>query len=139
MATEDTPAETLTDIAVRYHRAVGAGATGDELAAFFTPDVVQRELPNLLFPRGAVRDLTGILDAAEAGRATLRRQTYDVRDAVAAGEKVALEVEWTGELAVPLGALPAGHVLRARIAVFLDFRDGRIRAQRNYDCYEPPG
>jgi len=26
--------------------------------------------------------------------------------------------------------------LRAHIAAFLEFRDGRIIAQRNYDCYE---
>jgi ketosteroid isomerase-like protein len=26
--------------------------------------------------------------------------------------------------------------LRAHIAAFLDFRDGKIIAQRNYDCYE---
>ncbi|GGR83071.1 hypothetical protein GCM10010252_22240 [Streptomyces aureoverticillatus] len=129
--------ETHTDIALRYHEAVGAGATGDELAAFFTADVVQRELPNLLFPQGVTRELPDILAAALAGQGKLRRQTYDVRNAVAAGDKVALEVEWTGELAVPLGPLPAGHVLRAHIATFLDFRDGKICGQRNYDCYEP--
>lgn len=28
------------------------------------------------------------------------------------------------------------QVLRARIAAFLEFRDGKIIAQRNYDCYE---
>jgi ketosteroid isomerase-like protein len=27
--------------------------------------------------------------------------------------------------------------MRAHIAAFLEFRDGRIVAQRNYDCYEP--
>lgn len=129
--------ETTTEIALRYHRAVAAGATGDELAAFFTTDVVQRELPNLLFPEGATRALPDILAAALAGRGKLRRQTYDIRNAVASGDKVALEVEWTGELAVALGPLPAGHVLRAHIAAFLDFRDGRICGQRNYDCYEP--
>lgn len=34
---------------------------------------------------------------------------------------------------------PAGHVPRAHIAPFLEFRDGRITAQRNCDCYERPG
>ncbi|MEU5049278.1 hypothetical protein [Streptomyces sp. NPDC021096] len=58
---------------------------------------------------------------------------------MAVGDQVALEVTWTGTLAVPLGDLPAGHVLRAHIAVFLEFREGKIRAQRNYDCYERLG
>jgi hypothetical protein len=27
--------------------------------------------------------------------------------------------------------------MRARFAVFLDYRDGMIVQQRNYDCFEP--
>jgi ketosteroid isomerase-like protein len=50
---------------------------------------------------------------------------------------VVLEVEWTGTLSVPLGSLPAGGQMRARFAVFLDFRDGKIAQQRNYDCFQP--
>jgi ketosteroid isomerase-like protein len=50
---------------------------------------------------------------------------------------VALEVRWSGTLAVPVGSFPAGGEMRARFAVFLDFRDGKIVAQRNYDCFEP--
>lgn len=126
----------LVDTAVRYHQAVGRGAVGEELAGFFHADVVQREFPNVLFPDGAVRDLAGILEAAERGRGVLRSQSFDVLNAVAVGDQVALEVDWAGTLAVALGGLPSGHVLRARIAVFLEFRDGRIVAQRNYDCYE---
>ncbi|WP_328841277.1 hypothetical protein [Streptomyces europaeiscabiei] len=58
------------------------------------------------------------------------------QNAVAADAQVALEVTWSGTLAVSLGDLTAGQVLRARIAAFLEFRDGKIIAQRNYDCYE---
>ena len=57
--------------------------------------------------------------------------------ALAAGNHVALEaISATGTLAVQLGNLPAGQTLRAHIAAFLEFRDGKIIAQRNYDCYE---
>ncbi|WP_229711728.1 nuclear transport factor 2 family protein [Streptomyces daqingensis] len=122
--------------AVRYHQAVARFAAGDELAVFFHEDAVHRELPNALFPDGAVRDRGGVTAAAEAGRKALSRQTFDVVNAVAADGQVALEVLWTGTLAVPLGELPAGHVLRAHIATFLEFRDGKIVEQRNYDCYE---
>ncbi|GAA0415962.1 nuclear transport factor 2 family protein [Streptomyces luteireticuli] len=124
------------ELAIAYHRAVARGATGTELARFFHPDAVQREFPNTLVPDGAVRDLSAILAAAERGRKVIAEQDFEVLDAVAAGDRTALELRWRGTLAVPLGDLPAGHRMSARIAVFLTFRDGRIVTQHNYDCYE---
>jgi ketosteroid isomerase-like protein len=50
---------------------------------------------------------------------------------------VALEVQWSGTLAIALGSLPAGGEMRARFAVFLEFRGDRIARQRNYDCFDP--
>jgi ketosteroid isomerase-like protein len=50
---------------------------------------------------------------------------------------MAIEVQWTGTLAVALGTLPAGGEMRARFAMFLELRDGKIARQRNYDCFEP--
>jgi ketosteroid isomerase-like protein len=50
---------------------------------------------------------------------------------------VAVELHWNGTLRVPFGKLEPGAVMRAHIAAFIDVRDGRIAAQRNYDCYEP--
>ncbi|MFJ9472185.1 nuclear transport factor 2 family protein [Streptomyces caniferus] len=124
------------ETAIRYHRAVSQFASGEELAAFFHPDAQHRELPNTLFPDGVDRDVAGLDEAAQAGRQRIREQTFEVINAVAAEGQVALEVRWSGTLAVPLGKLPAGYVLRAHIATFLEFRDGKIAAQRNYDCYE---
>src|SRR4051794_8388915 len=117
----------------RYVEAVERGDAGDGLA-FFAPDVVQEEFPNRLVPSGTSRDLAGIREAAGGGRQVMAAQRYEVLTAVAAGDVVALEVRWTGTLAVPFGDLPAGGQMRARIAVFLEFRDGRIARQRNYDC-----
>lgn len=50
---------------------------------------------------------------------------------------VAMEAEWTGVLAVELGSLPQGAEMRAHFAMFFDIEDGRIRTQRNHDCFEP--
>ncbi|MFI7413573.1 nuclear transport factor 2 family protein [Streptomyces sp. NPDC049627] len=122
--------------AIRYHEAVSRFAAGEELAAFFHPDAVHRQLPNALFPDGTVRDLPDLIAAAQQGHKLLAEQHFEVINAVAAGAQVALEVTWSGTLAVPLGDLTAGQVLRAHIAAFLEFRDGKIIAQRNYDCYE---
>jgi ketosteroid isomerase-like protein len=120
----------------RYIAAVESGATGDALAAFYAADVVQEEFPNRLTPNGARRNLRGLLDAAERGARVVASQRYEIDTALASGNTVALEVRWTGTLGPPVGSLPAGGEMRARFAVFLEFRDGKIVAQRNYDCFE---
>lgn len=125
------------EIALAYLRAIEGGATGEALARWFTPDVVQEEFPNRLVPNGARRGLDDLLQGAERGQKVLTAQRFEVLSSLASGDRVALEVQWTGTLAVPLGSLAAGDEMRARFGVFLDFRDGRIAAQRNYDCFDP--
>ena len=66
----------------------------------------------------------------------MRQQRYELLHAVEDRDTVALEVQWTGILAVPIGALPAGGEMRARFAVFLEFRGDKITRQRNYDCFD---
>ncbi|MCX5602469.1 nuclear transport factor 2 family protein [Streptomyces phaeochromogenes] len=92
-----------------------------------------------LFPDGTVRPLPDLIAAAQQGQKLLADQHFEVINTVASGAQVALEVTWTGKLAVSLGDLTAGQILRAHIAAFLEFRDGKIIAQRNYDCYERLG
>lgn len=121
----------------RYLEAIDRGAPWDEMAAFFTEDVVQEEFPNRLVPGGARRGLEDLRAGAERGKLVMAAQRFDVRNAIARGDQLALEAVWTGTLAVPLGSLPAGGEMRAHFGVFLEFRDGRIAAQRNYDCFDP--
>ena len=120
-----------------YLAALEAGAVGDDLARFFTADAEQVELPNRLNPNGGRSDLATMLSRAEQGRKLLAAQRYIVHRAVASGSMVAMEAEWTGVLAVALGSLPPGAEMRAHLAMFFDIDDGRIRTQRNYDCFEP--
>src|SRR5262245_552853 len=124
------------EIAKRYRLALEAGAVGDELAQFFSKDVVQEEFPNRLVPNGAKRDLAALLEGAARGKQVMQKQRYQVLNAIEDGQTVALEVQWIGTLAVPVGTLPAGGEMRARFAVFLDFRGDKIVRQRNYDCFE---
>jgi len=131
------PTSSNLDIAYRYLEAVSRQAGGEELASFYDPDVVQEEFPNRLNPNGARRGLADLLAGAERGRALMRAQSWKPLHAVASGDTVALEVEWTGTLAIPVGSLPEGGVMKARFALFLEFRDGKIVRQRNYDCFEP--
>jgi ketosteroid isomerase-like protein len=124
-------------IARKYLAALERGDT-DEALSYLAADVVQQEFPNQLSPSGATRDLAAMREGAARGKQILTAQSYEVLGAVAAGDCVALEVQWTGTLAVPFGSVPIGGQLRARFAVFLEFRGGQIVRQRNYDCYETP-
>ncbi|HYM89529.1 MAG TPA: nuclear transport factor 2 family protein, partial [Nitrospiraceae bacterium] len=104
-------------IALKYLEALENGAEGGTLAEFFTEDVVQEEFPNRLSPIGAHRDLSAIRDAARKGKKTLRAQKFDVRNSIVDGDNVALEVLWSGLLAVPVDSLPADTEMRAHISI----------------------
>ncbi|MGH7696869.1 MAG: nuclear transport factor 2 family protein [Gemmatimonadaceae bacterium] len=93
------------ELARKYLTAIERGATGGDLAAFFTHDVVQQEFPNRLTPNGATRNLTQILEGAERGQAILQSQRYEVIDAMASGDKVVLEVQWAGKMAIAVAGL----------------------------------
>jgi ketosteroid isomerase-like protein len=131
---------TTTDnlaIARRYLEAVENGVEGSALAEFFTKDVIQEEFPNRLQPIGVHRDLSGILDAAKKGKKTLRAQKYEILNEIADGDNVALEILWSGYLAVPVDTLPADSEMRAHLSVWLEFRDGKICRQHNYYSFDP--
>ena len=121
----------------RYLQALEAGAQGETLAAFFTPDVVQEEFPNRLMENGATRDLAALLDGAVRGAKVMTNQRFEIVREIADGERVAIELVWTGTTQVAFRSLAVGDTMRARFAIFLDYRDGRIARQRNYDCFDP--
>lgn len=121
----------------RYFEALAAGAGGRTMAAFFTPDVIQEEFPNRFLINGVRRDLQAMLEAAERGRGAITGQQFHLLDAIASGDKVVVEAQWSGTLATAVKDIAAGTVMRARFAAFFEFKNGKIAAQRNYDCYDP--
>ena len=129
------PSENLAT-AKRYIRAIESGASGDELVQLFSPEVVVEIFPSRFFPKGSRDDLPGIRTAAEHGKKVMSSQKYVIRNEIAGGDQVALEIDWTGTLSVRFQSIPAGGQMRAHFAAFLQFKDGKIISQRNYDCYE---
>lgn len=109
----------------------------EAIAALFTEDAEQIEQPNRLKPNGDQRSSQEMSAAAARGAAILTSQSYEVMNEVASGDMLVLEFTWTGTLAIDIGSLSAGDVMRAHCAVVMEFQDGRIRRLRNYDCYEP--
>jgi ketosteroid isomerase-like protein len=134
---DPTPAAGNLEIAKRYLATIEQGATPEALADIFHPDVVQEEFPNRLIPNGARRSLADLLDAWRRGKKVMSRQSYEVLSSVSEGDRISLEVLWTGVLAVPYELVPVGGEMRAHFAVFLDFSEGKIIGQRNYDCCDP--
>lgn len=131
------PAADNLDIAKRYLSRLSDGAGPEELDAFFDPGVVQEEFPNRLLPNGATRDLQAMKEGRRRGQALLKAESFELLNAVASGDHVALEVVWTGTIRENAGPFAADQTLRARFALFMEFRDGRIVRQRNYDCFDP--
>lgn len=119
--------------------ALASGASGAELERFFHPDAEQIEHPNRFRPAGHRRGLRDMLDASTVGAGMLREQRYDVHELLESGDRVAVQLTWTATTAIDLGDLPSGSRLVARVAMFFEFRDGRILRQNSYDCYEPVG
>lgn len=120
-----------------YLRAIEAMGPFESVAGLCTSDVTVQVFPNRVAPHGHVRRGGDLRTAYEQGRKFMKSQRYDVKNIVEAGDQVAVEVEWTGVLAVPVMNLPAGSEMKAFFAMFLTFRDGKIAVQRNYDCYPP--
>src|SRR5260370_19233688 len=123
----------------QYLQAVASMGAPETVADFFASDVVFQEFPNRIAPQGRVSRFADLHAAYERGRKILQPQRYDVQRIVEAGDEVAVELEWSGILAVPVMNLPAGSEMKAFLAMFLTFRDGKIVSRRNYDSYPPFG
>ncbi len=129
--------ETNLELARTYIASLSAGAGPDELDRFFSTDFVHEEFPNRLLPHGTTRDLQAMKDARARGRTLLSTEHFEIVGALASGVHVAMELTWTGTVGTAAGPFAAGQQLRARFAIFLEFRDARIVRQRNYDCFDP--
>jgi ketosteroid isomerase-like protein len=138
MASEMQSAEdTNLQLVRRYLGAIQSGEVGEALSGLFTADVIQVEFPNRLNPSGQQSDLASIISRSIQGKHILSSQRYEVVSEVVQGNRVAVEALWVGTLAAAVGPLNAGTELRAHFAMFFECRDGRIRRQHNYDCFEP--
>ena len=129
----------VTNIALirAYLDALSRGTCGNQLAHFFAEDVLQIEFPNRLSPKDGESDLGRMLARSIEGQRILRTQQFEIRSEIARDERVAAEAGWTGVLAVDVGSLRAGMEMKAALAMFFEIREGRVRRQRNYDCFEP--
>ncbi|MES0868614.1 nuclear transport factor 2 family protein [Pseudovibrio sp. SCP19] len=108
----------------------------DALKGFYTEDAEQTELPNQLKPKGDHRTVDQLVADFSRSKGILRKQSYRVSNELASDDRVVLEFIWEGELAIAIGTLSPGDTMRSHSTVCMDFKDGLIHRQRNYDCFE---
>ena len=122
-----------------YLAAVEAMGEHQTLAEFCGPEMTVQEFPSHVAPQGRVRRGEELCATWEQGRKFVKSQRYRVVRVIENGDEMAVEVEYTGVLATEVMNLRTGSEVKAYVAMFLTFRDGKIVEQRNYDCYPPFG
>ena len=126
----------ILTIAKNYIKALKAGKSGNELAIFFHPDIIQTELPNRLNPKGVTNNASQILERIEKSKKLLKAQNYEIDNAIATGDTVALQISWSGVVSVSVSTLSVGQTMRGHFAMFLQFQNGQIIKQTNYHCFD---
>ena len=107
------------------------------IADLFAPDATIEQLPNRLYPNGLQSSVSRMAEAFEKGKKLLSSQNYEITSFIADGDRLSIQVRWTGTLAMAFGSLTIGSQMRADCAMFFVFKDGKIVSQRNYDCFHP--
>jgi ketosteroid isomerase-like protein len=131
-----TDTHNILAIARKHLDDIQQGKAGLQLAEYFSENIEQVEYPNRLNVKGATSDFDTLMKRSEKGRHLMKKQEYDIRKEYVFGNTVVLEVTWKGLLSAPVGQIPAGGELKAYFALFLEFENGKIIRQRNYDCFE---
>ena len=130
-----TPQDSMMEAARRPFTAIEQGDR-DGLLALYADNAVQVEHPNRLKPKGDRRTPEKLAADLVRGKAMLSRERYQVVEATGEADRLALQVRWTGVLAVPVGALKPGDEMVCESAIFLRFQGDKIVEQHNYDCFE---
>ena len=105
-----------------------------EFSEVLDPHFEQKEYPNILNKNGQESDFLDAIRRASMGKKMMSRQSFEILNSIENGAHLAVEVLWTGTMAVDAGPLKAHQILSANFCFVCEFKNGRIFRQRNYDC-----
>lgn len=108
----------------------------DLLAKYYHKDAVQVEFPNRFNGVTTKRTQEDIVEGSKRGQNVILKQNYDIQKIYEVGDAVIVEILWSGIVSMPIGKLKQNDKMVAHFAMFLEFEDGKIIRQRNYDCFE---
>ncbi|MBL0217930.1 MAG: nuclear transport factor 2 family protein [Myxococcales bacterium] len=106
----------------------GPASVGIERALFHHDDIEVVEHPNKLNPTGKRYDKAALRAAGERGKALLASEHYAIRSMIVEGERAAVMTVWTG-------IVNDGRQLTAQICSIIEFRDGKVWRQEQFDCF----
>src|SRR5262245_14811441 len=102
----------------------------DQVANWLHDDVEVIEHPNAVSPRGRRYGKAELRAAGERGKALMAREDYTIVSMIVDGERVAVQLEWTGTIGDGGHEhRSAGHVMKAHICSIIELRDGKIWRQ----------
>jgi hypothetical protein len=124
-------------IVFEFLKTLESRKSAEELERFYHPDVVQIEYPNAVTKHTTIRDIDELKAGADKGQKLFSKEDYEIKKLYSFENTVILEAIWTGTLAISIGNISTGDQVVAYFAQFLEFKEGKIYRQRNYDCFEP--
>jgi ketosteroid isomerase-like protein len=98
----------------------------------YTETVEWIELPRQTTPQGQRGNREAYLQNARRVLAFTPDRRMEIRNLVAQGDQVVLEVDWKGTTAQTMANLPAGTLIHYRVANFLTLAGGKIVKQVDY-------
>lgn len=99
---------TTREIVTAYLRAIEAHDV-DEVARHLRPDVENLEHPNKLLPAGKRHDRAAMRAGGERGKAAMASERYEIHAMIVESNRAAVQIAWSGTLAVAAGPRPAGR------------------------------
>lgn len=127
METSEQPAATARRFIAEYNK-----GTADWVETCHAENTVWTELPFGGNPSGRGGGRSVLRKAAEEALAAFPDRRMSLRNLIADGQRVALELDWTGTAAIARPGMEVGSIVRLRIAMFLTVEDGRIVRQVDY-------
>ena len=98
----------------------------------YSAELDWHEYSNPTFPEGRKGNYDAYRKAAQQLLNLFPDRKLKVLSCVAEGEKVVLEQEWSGTLAVNTGTHKSGEIFKLRIASFFTLENGLIIKQNDY-------
>jgi hypothetical protein len=127
----------LISIIEAYFAEIEQGISAESFSKFYTDDALQIDFPNLMVPNGLTQAVSELQYSTTKSKGVLSSQKVDILRYFEVGNTLIVEASWTGTLALPIGQIPIGGQMKASFARFYEFENGKIRRQRNYDCFDP--